>query len=87
MHSEYLRRLYLNNDLAEGHFEVEGKLVTLKDIHVPLFAVSRRNSEPQFSMTGVETKRRKIVEKTCILEDGFWVPIARPRLTPDVQWS
>ena len=23
MHSEYLRRLYLNNDLAEGRFEVE----------------------------------------------------------------
>jgi poly(3-hydroxyalkanoate) synthetase len=46
-HSEYLRRLYLNNDLAEGRFEVEGKPVTLRDIHVPLFAVSQRNSEPQ----------------------------------------
>jgi hypothetical protein len=23
MHSEYLRRLYLNNDLAEGRFEVD----------------------------------------------------------------
>jgi polyhydroxyalkanoate synthase subunit PhaC len=25
MHSEYLRQLYLNNDLAEGRFEVDGK--------------------------------------------------------------
>jgi polyhydroxyalkanoate synthase len=40
MHSEYLRRLYLNNDLAEGRFEVDGKPVSLRDIHVPLFAVS-----------------------------------------------
>jgi poly(hydroxyalkanoate) polymerase-like protein len=40
VHSEYLRRLYLNNDLAEGRFEVDGKPVSLRDIHVPLFAVS-----------------------------------------------
>src|ERR1700730_7278443 len=40
MHSEYLRRLFLNNDLAEGRFEVDGKPVSLRDIHVPLFAVS-----------------------------------------------
>ncbi len=39
MHSEYLRRLYLNNDLAEGRFEVEGKPVALQDIHIPMFAV------------------------------------------------
>jgi polyhydroxyalkanoate synthase subunit PhaC len=40
MHSEYLRRLFLNNDLADGRFEVDGKPVSLRDIHVPLFAVS-----------------------------------------------
>lgn len=40
MHSEYLRRLFLNNDLAEGRFEVDGTPVSLRDIHVPLFAVS-----------------------------------------------
>ena len=40
MHSEYLRRLFLSNDLAEGRFEVDGKPVSLRDIHVPLFAVS-----------------------------------------------
>ena len=40
MHSEYLRRLFLRNDLAEGRFEVGGHQVSLRDIRVPVFAVS-----------------------------------------------
>ncbi len=39
MHSEYLRRLYLDNDLAEGRFKVEGEPVDLDAIEVPLFVV------------------------------------------------
>jgi polyhydroxyalkanoate synthase len=39
MHSEYLRRLYLDNDLAEGRFEVDAAPVALSDIRVPLFVV------------------------------------------------
>ncbi|WMT79204.1 alpha/beta fold hydrolase [Bradyrhizobium sp. Ash2021] len=39
MHSEYLRRLFLNNDLAEGRYLVEGKPISLCDIHTPLFVV------------------------------------------------
>ena len=39
MHSEYLRQLFLNNDLAEGRLVVGDKPVALSDIHVPVFAV------------------------------------------------
>ncbi|MFA7432688.1 MAG: alpha/beta fold hydrolase [Gemmobacter sp.] len=39
MHSEYLRKLYLNNDLAEGRFEVGGRPIHVSDIRVPIFAV------------------------------------------------
>jgi polyhydroxyalkanoate synthase len=39
MHSEYLRSLFLNNDLAEGRYKVGGRPVFLADIRAPLFAV------------------------------------------------
>ncbi len=39
MHSEYLRHMFLNNDLAEGRFEVAGKPVSIGDIRAPFFLV------------------------------------------------
>lgn len=39
MHSEYLRKLFLDNDLAEGRYRVEDKSISLSDIHAPMFVV------------------------------------------------
>lgn len=39
MHSEYLHRLFLRNDLADGRLSIEGRPVVLSDIRVPIFAV------------------------------------------------
>ena len=39
MHSEYLRWLFLNNDLASGRYRVDGRPVVINDIRAPIFAV------------------------------------------------
>ncbi len=40
MHSGYLRHLFLDNDLVEGRYQCDGRPVSLRDISVPIFAVS-----------------------------------------------
>jgi len=40
MHSEYLRRLFLNNDFAAGRYIVRGKPVGVSNIDVPMFVVA-----------------------------------------------
>jgi polyhydroxyalkanoate synthase len=42
MHSEYLRRLFLNNDLAAGRYVAEGVPVGLSNIDVPMFVVGTK---------------------------------------------
>lgn len=39
MHTEYLYRLYLDNELATNRFPVDGRLVRLSDIRTPMFVV------------------------------------------------
>jgi polyhydroxyalkanoate synthase len=39
MHSEYLRSLYMGNDLAQGRFRVKDKPIAIQDLRIPLFVV------------------------------------------------
>lgn len=39
MHSQYLRRLFLNNDLSNGRYPVKGRPVSLGGITLPVFSV------------------------------------------------
>ncbi len=39
MHSEYLRRLFLDNELAKGRYKVDSRPVTLSAIDQPMFVV------------------------------------------------
>lgn len=39
MHSQYLHSMFLNNDLAEGRFLIEGRPVAVSEIDRPLFVV------------------------------------------------
>jgi polyhydroxyalkanoate synthase len=38
-HRHYLHSLYLHNDLAQGHYRVDGKPVVVSDIRVPIFCL------------------------------------------------
>ena len=61
MHIEYLRRLFLHNDLAEGRFRVAGRRLMLRDMDLPMFVVGAERDQ---------VARWRSVFKLHFLNDG-----------------
>ncbi len=70
MHSEYLRKLYLNNDLAEGRLVVQGRAVALTDIKAPVFAVGAERDHVAPWKSVYKIQRLSDVDVTFALTGG-----------------
>ena len=70
MHSEYLRQLFLDNDLAEGHFLVDGRPIALTDVRVPVFAVGTLRDHVAPWRSTYKINLQLDTEVTYLLTDG-----------------
>jgi len=70
MHSEYLSRLYLENQLAEGRFQVGGRTVSLSDIRVPLFVLGTERDHVSPWRSVFKMHRLTDAEITFLLTSG-----------------
>jgi polyhydroxyalkanoate synthase subunit PhaC len=70
MHSEYLRKLFLGNDLAEGRFVAAGVPVALEDIRVPIFAVGTESDHVAPWRSTYKINLQTETEVTYLLTSG-----------------
>lgn len=84
MHSEYLRRLYLHNDLAEGRYRVHGQPVLLDEIDVPMFVVATERDHVSPWRSVYEILRLARSPATLVLTSGGHnVGVVNPPTGPD----
>lgn len=79
-HSEYLRGLYLNNDLAEGRYEVDGRPIALSDIRVPVFALGteRDTITPWHAVYKIHQLTPNVDVTFCLTTGGHNVGVINP---------
>lgn len=79
-HSEYLRSLYLKNDLAEGRYRVDGKPIALSDIRIPVFALgTQRDTVSPWPAVYKAHQLMPNVEVTfCLTSGGHNVGVVNP---------
>jgi polyhydroxyalkanoate synthase len=70
MHSEYLRKLFLANDLAEARYRVNGRPISLSDIRTPIFAVSTLSDHVAPWRSVYKIKMLTDAEVTFVLSNG-----------------
>jgi polyhydroxyalkanoate synthase subunit PhaC len=70
MHSQYLRSLFLRNDLAEGRFEAAGGKIDLATIDAPIFAVGTEQDHVAPWRSVVKILRLNPGDATFVLTSG-----------------
>jgi polyhydroxyalkanoate synthase len=70
-HSELLRKLYKDNQLFQGNYQVEGQPIAISDIHIPVFVVaaSRDHVAPWKSVYKIHLQS-DACELTFVLTSG-----------------
>lgn len=70
MHSEYLRRLFLHNDLAAGRFLVGGKPIALSECTLPAFVVGTETDHVAPWHSVYKLHYQSVADLTFVLASG-----------------